>query len=170
MACGPRKGPEANATYFWKIDTSSLEWGACGDSQALRGGVGAIAVSASSYLTYKVDPAGQKAVSQTCLQLNPSSCTPSPANIVFDIAGNELTFTSSAKKTIDQSTCALQQSDTWTIVDQISTMSLEIATVLSLVDNPTSCPGVEAGIKRDSPNGLGVTGCVLTRRLTGTLR
>lgn len=54
--------------------------------------------------------------------------------------------------------------------DQGTTMSLEINTVLSLTGNDTDCATLEASIEDDSTNGLGLVGCVLTRKLAGTLR
>ncbi len=165
-----RKGPESNQTYFWQVTTSNLQWGACGDSSTLRGGVAPIMVAANSYLIYKVDSTGKKAVAQTCPRLDVSSCSDSTSNIVFDIAGAELTYTSERKDPVQGSTCMVQQNETWTLADKVSTMRLEIDTVLSLVGSDTDCAKLEANVRADSPNGLGVGGCVLTRKLEGTLR
>ncbi len=169
-ACGPRKGPEAGQIYFWQISTSTLEWGACGDATALREGVGAIAVADNSYLVYRVDPTGKKAITQTCPTLDPRTCSDSATQISFDIAGAELTFTSERLGTVKNSACKVQENETWTLVDQIDHMSLEIATVLSLVGSDVDCPKLDASIKAESPNGLGISGCVLTRQLNGSLK
>lgn len=165
-----RKGPEANQTYFWQVTSSNLEWGACGDSTTLRGGVMPIAVAANSFLIYKVDSTGKKAVSQSCPRLDVGTCTDSATNIVFDIMGNELTYTSERKDAVQGSNCKVQQNETWTLADTFSAMTLEIDTVLSLVGSETDCPKLEANVKADSPNGLGVGGCVLRRKLEGSLK
>lgn len=164
-----RKGPEANQTYFWQVTSSNLEWGACGDSATLRGGVMPIAIAANSFLIYKVDSTGKKGVSQSCPRLDVGTCTDSATNIVFDIVGTELTYTSERKDPVQGSACKVQQNETWTLADKITTITLEIDTVLSLVGSDTDCPKLEANVKADSPNGLGVGGCVLTRKLEGTL-
>ncbi len=168
--CGPRKAPEPNTVYFWQISESTLEWGACGDSSSLRTGIAPIEIAANSFLVYRVDSTGKKAVSQSCPVLDPATCQNSSSNVVFDVAGTELTYTSERKDAVSMSTCFVQQDETWSLLDQITTMTLEINTVLSLVDSPSDCMKLEASIKADSPNGLGVTGCVLSRKLKGKLR
>lgn len=170
-ACQRSKTPEPNQTYFWQVSSSTLQWGACGDARSLRGGVGAIAVAENSFLVYRVDKSGKQAVSQTCPMLDPSTCRDSTTNIVFDIAVNELTYTSERTDMVANSTCKVRQNETWTLLDKVNTMSLEINTVLSLVGGTgTDCATLEANVKADSPNRLGVTGCVLTRQLTGALK
>lgn len=167
VGCGPRKVPEPNTVYFWQITDSTLEWGACGDSPSLRSGVAPIEIAQNSYLVYRVDSTGKKATSQTCPALDPSTCQDSTSNIVFTIAGAELAYTSERKDPVSMSSCFVQQDETWLLEDHVTTMNLEIDTVLSLVDSPTDCPKLEASIKADSPNGLGVAGCVLSRKLKG---
>jgi len=169
-ACPRSKIPEANATYFWQVTTSTLEWGSCGDSMSLRGGVSPITVAANSFLIYRVDATGKKAVSQTCPQLDVSTCTDSTSNIIFDIAGSELTFASERTDAVQNSTCQLRQNETWTMVDKGTSMTLEINTVLSLTGSEADCPKLEASVKAESANGLGIVGCVISRKLEGTLK
>ncbi|MBL9037540.1 MAG: hypothetical protein JNG84_03390 [Archangium sp.] len=170
LGCGPRRGPEPGGTYFWQIQTSALEWGACSDAPALRMGTAAIPFESNSFLVYKVDAAGKRAVSQTCPRLDVSTCTDTASGIVFDVAGTELTFVAERSDVISGTECKLHQLETWSLKDEIETMTLDISTVLSLVDSPTACPMVEASLKSQSTNQQGVEGCVLTRTLTGVLR
>ena len=56
------------------------------------------------------------------------------------------------------------------MIDKGTSMSLEINTVLSLTGSDVDCPKLEASVKTESPNGLGIVGCVISRKLEGTLR
>ncbi len=169
-ACGPRKGPEADVTYFWRVTSSTVEFGDCSDSPDFRTDIQALPFTENSYVVYKVDKAVKTAQSMTCTRLDASTCTPSESGIAFAIAGTELTFTRSLKQAIGTSGCSMQQDETWTLRDEITTFSMAIANVLSLVDGTTACDNIEANLKARSPNGLGVRGCVVTFNLGGVLR
>lgn len=168
--CGAASGPQANATYFWEIASSAVSFGACSDAPAFRQGVTPIAVEPNTFMVYKVSSDGKHGVTQNCTRLDPSTCSPMDGGVVFDIAGSELTYSETDKAPVGNQGCTLQQTFTWTLSDQTRTMKLDIANVLTLVDAPTACAKVESDLKRDSPNGLGIEGCVITSSLTGDLR
>lgn len=170
LACGQYTGPQPNATYFWQIKTSTVEFGACSDAMDFRMGIDPVPISDNTFLIYKVSSDGKKAVSQSCTRLDTATCTDSDAGVVFEVAGRELTFTESDKAPIGTTGCSLQQTQTWTAIDATRALTVDIANVLTLVDSPPGCDMVEADLKMRSPNGLGVEGCVITSKLTGELK
>lgn len=170
LACGQYSGPQANATYFWQIKTSALEFGACSDAPDFRAGIDPLEFSDNTFLIYKVSADGKTAVSQSCTRLDSSTCTPSDAGVVFDIVGRELTFVESQKQPVGTTGCSIQQTLTWTLTDATRVMTLDINNVLSLVDSQPGCDAVEADLKARSPNMLGVQGCVITNKITGDLK
>jgi hypothetical protein len=170
-SCGPRKGPVPGDTYFWQLDSSTVDWGTdCSDATDFRASATPVSFSSNTYIVYKVSKDGHQAISQTCTAIDSSTCTASDGGIVYDIAGTDLTFTETTKAPISTTGCSLQQDATWTLTDEITTMSLNIDNILSLVDNPTACASMETNLKNRSPNHAGVTGCVVTFALTGKLR
>lgn len=168
--CPAPNGPVPNATYFWQIDTSTVEFGACSDAPDFRMDITAVPISDNTFLIYKVNADGKQAVTQSCSRLDVATCSPSDAGVVFDVAGRELTFTESQKTAIGTTGCSLQQTQTWTALDADRSITVDIANVLTLVDSQPACDKVEADLKARSPNGLGVEGCVITSKLTGTLK
>ncbi len=170
LACGQYAGPQPNATYFWQVKTSTVEFGACSDATDFRMGIDPLPVSDNTFLIYKVSADGKKAVSQSCTRLDTSTCADSDGGVVFDVAGRELTFVESSKTPVGTTGCSLQQTQTWTLTDATRAMTLDIANVLTLVDSQPGCDQVEKDLKARSPNGLGVEGCVITSKLTGELK
>jgi hypothetical protein len=169
--CPQYDGPQPNATYFWQLKTSTLEFGdACSDATDFRGTLEPIQLTDNTFLIYKVGADRKTAVVQSCDRLDSRSCSPSDAGVVFDIAGRELTRTSSLKEPINMTGCSLQQTETWTLTDATRLMTLDVSNVLTLVDSQPACDSVEADLKARSPNKMGVQGCVIVNKLTGELR
>ena len=171
MACGPRKpGPEAEQIYFWHVRASTLEFGQCSDDPEFRKDINPLEFGDNSYIVFKVAKDVQTAKQQTCESLSASTCTDTQGGIVFDIAGTELTFSREFKDPIGMTGCSLQQNENWTFRDEGLAFSLDIANVLTLTDATTACDNVDANLKLKSPNMQGVSGCVITWKLTGDLR
>ena len=168
--CPMYTGPQADATYFWQIKTSTLEFGACSDAPDFRMGLEPLPITDNTFVIYKVSPDGKKAVTQKCDRLQSSSCSPSDSMVIFDVTGRELNFTQSSKAPIGMTGCSLQQTETWTLTDATRAMTLDLVNVLTLVDSAPACDQVEADLKMRSPNMLGVEGCVITSKLTGELK
>ena len=163
LACGPRPpGTQSNQTYFWKVLSSDLVYGICADDPAFRMGLAPLKFEANSYLIYKASKDNKTAVTQTCDRLDPATCMPSTSKVVFTIGGTELAFSSSAKSPVGLDGCQLLDTTTWLLTDKGMTGTLEITHVLSLVDNPTACDAADKQIKSQSPNMLGLEGCVVT--------
>lgn len=171
-ACGggSSNGLAPNAVYFWQITSSTVEFGQCSDKPEFRMDAKPLAFSDNSYLIYRVSGDGKTAVTQDCTRLDASTCSSSATPITFNIAGRELTFTQESKAPVGTTGCNLLQAETWTLADSGKAMTLDIANVLSLVDSPPACDSVEADLKMNSPNMLGVQGCVVTFKLTGNLK
>lgn len=174
---------EKNATYFWKVASSSLEWGACSDAPDFRRSVSALPVGMNSFLIYKTDEAGTKAKTQACTSLDVATCSDSSSGIVFDVAGTELNYTRPILKeplrvrdgngVERDSACLITQLESWTMRDQGRTFELEVTNVLGLEDTamPASeCDQIETSLIARSPNMAGVRGCIITFKLGGELR
>ena len=168
--CGQYNGPQANATYFWQIKTSTIEFGACSDATDFRMGLTALPITDNTFVIYKVSADGKTAVTQKCDRLDSTTCSPSDSGVVFDVTGRELNFTQSNKAPIGTTGCSLQQTETWTLTDATKLMTLDLVNVLTLVDSQPACDQVEADLKARSPNMMGVEGCVITSKLTGDLK
>jgi len=167
VACG-RKGPEANQTYFWKVDpaSSTVEWGDCSDDPQFRSQATPIEVGPNSYIIYKVSADGRHATTMDCTRLDPSTCVVLDGGVTFDVVGTQLTHTDTFTDDAG-SGCNMVQDVSWTLTDQLQSCSVEIANTLSLVDNPTVCDTIDNDLKAHSPNMMGVRGCVVTFRFTG---
>lgn len=168
--CPQYMGPVADATYFWQVKTSTIEFGACSDATDFRMPLTALPITDNTFVIYKVSSDGSKAITQKCDRLDSSTCSQSDSMVVFDVTGRELNFTQTQKAPIGMTGCSLQQTETWTLTDATRAMTLDLVNVLTLVDSPPACDQVEADLKARSPNMLGVEGCVITSKLTGELK
>jgi hypothetical protein len=168
--CPGYTGPQADATYFWQIKTSTIEFSACSDEPEFRAPLTPIEITDNTFIIYKVSHDGKQATSQKCTSLDAKSCTDSDSPKVFDIMGRDLVLTQTDKAPIGTTGCSLQQTETWTLTDATRAMTLDLVNVLTLVDSPPACDQVETDMKARSPNMLGVEGCVITSKLTGELR
>ena len=191
VACSPTVSPQPvqgrttvspNATYFWKVASSTVEWGTCADAADFRANVAPLPFSMNSFLIYKTDAEAKTATAQSCTSLDPSTCMNSSSNVVFTVAGTELTFsrpeTEEALRVRDMnverdSTCKLTQLETWTMRDNGQKFELEVQNTLGLKETDMvakECDLIEQNLISRSPNMAGVRGCVLTFKLTGDLR
>ncbi|MGV3624754.1 MAG: hypothetical protein ACO1OB_28300 [Archangium sp.] len=169
-ACpGPATGPTPGGTYFWRITSSTIEFGACSDEPTFREGLKPVPFGPSSFVVYRVAADGKTAATQDCSRLDAQSCTTPPDADIYDISGFELTRSETFKNPIQNSTCMLSQNINETIVEDGRKMTFDLVSILTLTDAPADCENVEKGLQQNSPNGLGVEGCVVTRRLTGDL-
>lgn len=167
-ACGggPRKpGAEPGKTYFWRVVSSTVEFGTCTDDPDFRDGVKAIPFEENSYLMYQVAKDGRTATTVSCTRLDASSCSPAENPITFDVAATELSWSSETKQPFGMGGCQLQDAQSWILTDRGPSLELAVTHALSLVDKPTDCDALEQQIKNTSPNGLGVQGCVVTFRV-----
>ena len=170
VACGsagPRQpGAVAGETYFWRIVSSTVAFGQCSDQMQFRKDAPPLPFESSSAVVYKVEPDGKTAVSQTCTQFQASACKSSTVNpVTFTVALPELIFTSESKSDFGTEGCKLKDNTTWLLTDQGDAGTLELSHVLTLTDNPTVCEKADKQFKLQSPNGLGLEGCVVTFKL-----
>lgn len=170
FACGPNGSIQPGAVYFWQVKTSTLEFGACSDAPEFRADLNPVPISDNTFVIYKISADGKQAVTQKCETLDPKTCADSSTMVVFDVVGREMTYSKSSVSDLGATGCSLQQTETWTLTDAVDHMTLDLVNVLTLINSPTACEKVEADIKRDSPNMLGVEGCVITSKLTGDLK
>lgn len=192
VACSPTVSPQPvkgrttvspNATYFWKVASSTVEWGTCADAPDFRANVAPLPFSMNSFLIYKTNADATKAVAQSCTSLDPTTCMDSSSKVEFTVAGTELTFprpeTEEALRVRDtnnverESTCKLTQLETWTMRDNGQKFELEVQNTLGLKETDmvaNECKLIEDNLIARSPNMAGVRGCVLTFKLTGDLR
>jgi len=174
---------QPDSIYFWKVNTSTLQWGACSDAKDFRDSVSALPIGMNSFLIYKTNADAKQARTQSCKALDPSTCTDSSTGVVFDVAGTELVFTRPAIKEAlrvrditgveRDSKCQLSQLETWTMRDQGSTFELEVTNALGMEDTtPPSgeCDQIETSLIGRSPNMGGIRGCIITFTLSGELK
>lgn len=192
VGCSPTVSPQPvqgritvspNATYFWKVATSTVEWGTCADAADFRANVAPLPFSMNSFLIYKTDAEAKTATAQSCTSLDPTTCMASSSNVVFKVEGTSLTFprpeTEEALRVRDtnnverDSTCKLTQLEIWTMRDQGQKFELDVTNTLGLKETDmvaNECKLIEDNLIARSPNMAGVSGCVLTFKLTGDLR
>lgn len=169
-ACGgPREpGARANETIYWKVASSDVAFGACSDDNSdggFRQQIQAVEFEENSYFVYRISGDAKTASVMACKTFSPSSCVVSEPELKFDVTGNELHLTRELKTEIGDGGCNLQTTQQWIAEDKGTSMSLDVSNTLSLVDQPTECARIENIVKRDSPNGLGFQGCVVTYKL-----
>ncbi len=175
---------EKDSIYFWKVASSTLEWGTCSDAEDFRASVSALPVGMNSFLIYKTNDAGTLATAQTCTSLDPRTCSDSSSGIVFQVALTELTFVRNELKEPlrvrdttgmeRDSTCSLTQLETWTMRDNGPKFELDVTNSLGLVsdtaDGGAECDLIENSLISRSPNMAGVRGCIINFKLAGDLR
>jgi hypothetical protein len=168
-SCGPRKpGAKPGETLYWRVVSSEVSYAACTDDPNFRT-VEPIAFDENTYFVYRVERDGKRATALQCQSFDPASCEPHPSGLAFDIAGIELLFAQEGKSPIGQNGCMLMDTQSWVLTDHGLTMDMEVSHILSLVDEPAACDQVEETIKAQSPNGLGVRGCIVKFTLGLTL-
>lgn len=174
---------QPDSIYFWKVNTSTLEWGACSDATDFRDSVSALPIGMNSFLIYKTSGDAKTARTQSCKSLDPTTCTDSSTGVTFGVAGTELTFTrdpiKEALRVRDitgmerDSKCQLSQLETWTMFDNGTTFALEVTNALGLEETtPPSgeCDQIETSLIGRSPNMGGIRGCIITFKLAGDLK
>ncbi len=160
--CGPRQpGPVPGETIFWRVTSSEVTFTQCSDDPVFRADTTPIAFDENTYVIYRVEPDGKKATALKCTTLDKSSCEPSSTGVVFDVAGNELLFSKESRSPIGSAGCNLQGAQSWVLTDQGETLTMQVVNVLSLVDNTTACDAIEKQVKDQSPNKLGLQGCIV---------
>lgn len=191
LSCSPTLSPQpidgrttvaASSTYFWRVTSSTLGWGACSDAADFRASVSALPVGMNSFVIYKTDATAKQARAQSCTSLHPSTCQDSSTGILFDIAGTEMVFVRPVLKeplrvrdsagVERDSVCQLTQLENWTLRDLGKTFELEVTNTLGLEDaTPPSgeCDQIESSLISRSANMAGVRGCVITFSLGGDL-
>lgn len=163
-ACSPTPpGPQAGVTYFWLVTSSQVAFNDyCSDDPTFRMMNAPLKFADNSYVIYKGSDDGKKATLMTCTQLDPSSCTPSSSNVVFDVAGAELSFETENKQPIGSGPCNQLDTQAWILTDKVQTLDMQISDTLSLVDDTTTCNRIETDAENRSPNHKGYQGCTIT--------
>lgn len=170
VGCGASEGPRPGTTYFWHLTQSTVEFGgACSDAQDFRESTPPIALTANTYLVYRVSDDGHEAVAQTCDRRDSATCRDSEEGFRWSVSGLELSMSRSLTEPVGSSSCTLVQSQQWTMTHRFEALTAKIASLLSLAPTSPACDAVETDLKARSPNQLGVTGCEVVFVLSGTL-
>ncbi len=165
-ACGHKSGPQPGDVDFWQVKTSTVDFSMCSDDPTFRMSITPVQFDANSYLIYRVEKDGKTATVLDCTALDASTCMNSSTGITFQIAGTELFRTDTNKSPITGSTCNLLDTTNWTLDDMDKTLSMEVDHVLSLVDDPAACMTLDTNYKQNSPNMMGLDGCLVKYSLT----
>jgi hypothetical protein len=155
---------------FWRITSSDVSTTACTDDPGFKDQVQPIGFSDNTYLMYRVSKDGRQATTLSCTQLDARTCQDSPSGIVFDVAEHELLYASEDKQAIGDGGCQLQGAQSWVLTDKGESLTMQIDNSLSLVDHPTLCPKIEAQVKAQSPNGMGLQGCIVQYSIGATIK
>lgn len=185
-ACSPSLSPQpidgrktvaANSLYFWRVTSSTLEWGACSEASDFRKSVSALPFGPNSYVIYKTDAMSTVARTQACTALDPMTCQDSASNVVFKIAGTDLVFSRDVFKeplrvrdrngVERDSACQMTQLETWTLHDQGLKFEMEVTNALGLEESEP--PSGECDQIERSVDG-GIRGCIISFKLAGDLR
>ncbi|MBI3183872.1 MAG: hypothetical protein HYZ28_17180 [Myxococcales bacterium] len=171
VACGPRQpGPRPGEVLFWRVTSSEVSFVECTDDPGFRDQLKPVAIDENTYLIYRVEKDGRRATALSCESFSAASCSDHPSGIVYEVAGNELFYSRETKDPIGTGGCMLQDAQSWVLTDKGVTLEMVASHVLGLVDSPTDCESLEAQVKRQSPNGLGVQGCIVRFTLGAMLR
>jgi hypothetical protein len=173
VACGPAKpGPQPNVTYFWRVVSSAVEFNDnCSDEPMFRMANGPLQFEQNSYIVYRGSSDGTKAVLMSCTMLDAATCMPASSNVIFDVAGAEMSFATELKTRIGtMGTCNVLDTQTWLLTDNVSTLDVAISDTLSLVDDPATCDMIEAQAKAESTNMKGFQGCTITFKIGASAR
>ncbi|MBM4379514.1 MAG: hypothetical protein FJ086_09480 [Deltaproteobacteria bacterium] len=165
--CGGERMPGAvpGKVEFWYVRESGSEFGACSDEPGFRGQISPSVAEVGDVFAYRVSQDGKTAHQQTCAALDATSCRDSEPPLVFSVSGTELQHAVDDKQPIGRGACNLLVTQNWTLWDEGPRMSVEISNALSLVDAPAACESVDAAYRQQSPNGLGLQGCVFSWKL-----
>lgn len=171
MGCDSERkpGPRRGETAFWRVVSSDVSFSNCSDDPSFRDGVEPIAFDENTYIIYRVDDEGLKATALACESFDTSTCRPSESGVVFDVAPPELLFTRESRSPIGGEGCNLFVVENWLLTDKGETLDMEISHTMSLVDDDLACQRVEEAIVSQSPNGIGVQGCVVKHLVAGSL-
>lgn len=172
FGCGPATRPpgaKPGEMLFWRITSSEVSFSQCTDEAQFRDQIQPLSFDENTYLVYRVEADGKEATVLSCDALEPATCRPSASGITFDVAGTELLFSRDNKSPIGDQGCQLLAAESWVLTDQGETLQVDISNVLSLVDAPEACDAVEAQLRRQAPNGLGLQGCVVTFKVGASL-
>jgi hypothetical protein len=169
VSCGPRSpGAKPGETLYWRVTSSDVSYASCTDDPQFRT-IEPIGFDENTYFIYRVERDGKKATALTCQSFDSASCVPHSSGLAFDVAGTELLYAREGKSAIGQNGCMLLDSQSWVLTDHGVAMDMEVSHILSLVDAQEACDQVEETIKAQSPNGLGVRGCIVRFTLGLTL-
>lgn len=165
--CGGERtaGAVPGKVEFWYVRESGIEFGACSDEPGFRGQITPSVAEVGDVFAYRVSADGKTARQQTCTAFTASACKDSEPPLVFAVSGTELQHAVEEKQPIGRGACNLLVAQNWTLWDEGPRMSLEISNALSLVDAPAACEGVDAAYRQQSPNGLGLQGCVFSWKM-----
>jgi hypothetical protein len=165
-ACARAPGPselEWGEITYWLVTSSDVAFAQCSDASDWRSQVEAPAIEPNTYLIYRVETGGATATAMDCETTLGSSCTESDTGIVFTVVGHTLTWDPTAEiQDVTGSDCDVQVDQIWTLVDNGETLDWELGMAVDLVGDATDCAALDAQIKLQSPNGLGMDGCVVT--------
>ncbi len=157
--------PQPGQTYFWRLDTSTSEIGACTDNPEVAKNFAPLQFEAGSAFIYKVSADGKTATAQTCTSTDVKTCKTADPLVTFTIAGSELSMGSDQSQQIGTSACTLKSAESWVATDKGTTMDIAITDTFSLVNSPTDCDAFETELKAKSPNGRGIAGCAVVFNL-----
>lgn len=163
--------PEPRKAFFWRITSSSVEFGQCTDEAWFRDSFQAPDAGDSTYLIYEISKDGKTATGLDCTRVDIDTCTTPVNAITWQVNGKELSRTATFDSSIPDAGCTIEENLTDTITDNGKTMDDAVVDVISLVDEQAgACADLDTQVKAHATNGFGLEGCVVTLKLTGELK
>jgi hypothetical protein len=163
FACGARKPMDGKGSViYWTVTDTAVNFVGCSDDPQFQANFTPIAVG--SNFEYRLASDGQSATSTSCTTTNSNSCTDN-TSMVFQVAGDELLLSQTLNSPVTGSTCSIEDSRNWDLVDSGQSLGITISDALSLVGDATSCAQVQQQQINRSPDKKGIQGCIINYAL-----
>jgi hypothetical protein len=122
----------------------------------------------NTLFAYLLSQDGTSATEEACGSTDPNSCATTSS--VFQVAGDQLLFAETQNIQFNGTTaCQMQDSRNWTLTDNGTTLGMAVSDALSLIGDATTCSQLDQQQKSQSPNGLGIQGCIVNFTMSASL-
>lgn len=167
---GRRPGFDPGDVLFWRISSADTTRDRCGDAPQLDSVLVTPSVMPGTHLVVEVSDDAATAQWLRCATREVATCERDPADPVFAVASDTITFQRTTKIPVENGEgCVLQVVEDWRLVDRGLSLDGSIVRTHSLVDSEVGCSVVNLDFMASSTNGYGLDGCALTTAVQADL-